>query len=299
MEAAPPLSGAQAAAVAAHLRRAARAEAAPWLHGEVARRMAARLEIMRVAPTRIVEWWAVLGHGEAVRAHYPQARVDACEPTAALAARSARRPPWWTLQRWRGTAPEVWREPAEPPPGQAQLVWANMLLHWDADPSPRLRRWHAALATDGFVMFSCFGPDTLLALRRLYRRLGWGVAAHDFIDMHDLGDAMVGAGFAEPVMDMERLTLTWADADALVAELRGLGGNAAAARFAGLRTPRWRERLRAELTQELAGPDGRLALGFEIVYGHAFKPPPRLAVAAETRVSVEALRAMARGPRRS
>lgn len=299
MEAAPPLSGAQAAAVAAHLRRAAGAEAAPWLHGEVARRMAARLEIMRAAPTRIVEWWAALGHGDALRTHYPRARVDACEPTPALAARSARRAPWWSVRRWRGAAPEVWCEPAEPPPGQAQLVWANMMLHWDADPAPRLRRWHAALATDGFVMFSCFGPDTLLGLRRLYRGLGWGAAVHDFIDMHDLGDAMVRAGFAEPVMDMERLTLTWADADALLAELRGLGGNAAAARFTGLRTPRWRERLRAELTRELAGPDGRLALGFEIVYGHAFKPPPRLPVAAETRVSAEALRTMARGTRRS
>lgn len=298
MQAAPPLSGAQPAAVAAHLRRAARAPDPPWLHGEVARRMAQRLAIMRAEPRQIIEWWAALGHGEALREHYPQAVVEACEPSAALAERSAARPAWWDPRRWLRPVPRVWCEPQQPPPGEAQLVWSNMMLHWEADPAPRLQRWHAVLATGGFVMFSCFGPDTLAGLRALYRRLGWGAPAHDFIDMHDLGDAMVRAGFAEPVMDMERLTLTWADADALLAELRGLGGNASASRYAGLRTPRWRARLREELTRALAGPDGRLALGFEIVYGHAFKPPPRVPVAAETRLSAETLRELARRPPR-
>jgi malonyl-CoA O-methyltransferase len=117
--------------------------------------------------------------------------------------------------------------------------------------------------------------------------------------MHDWGDMLVQTGFAEPVMDMERLTLTWADADALLAELRTLGGNAAAGRRAGLRTPRWRDALCREIAA-LAGPDGRPALSFEIVYGHAFKPAPRVAMPArETTVSVEALRRTARDRRRS
>lgn len=298
MQADPSLSGAQAAAVAAHLRRAARADAPPWLHGEVARRMAQRLAMVRAKPTRIVECWAALGHSEALREHYPRALIEVCEPTLALAARDARGRPWWHLKRWSRNAPQVWCEPQEPPAGEAQLLWSNMMLHWEADPAIRLRRWYAALATDGFLMFSCFGPDTLRALRALYQRLGWGAPAHDFIDMHDLGDAMVRAGFAEPVVDMERLTLTWGDVDALLVELRGLGGNAAASRNPGLRTPRWRAQLRDELRASLTQPDGRLALGFEIVYGHAFKPPPRVPVASETRVTVDALRALARQPRR-
>jgi len=98
-------------------------------------------------------------------------------------------------------------------------------------------------------------------------------------------------------MDQETLTLTWPDADALLGELRGLGGNADPWRSQGLRTPRWRGRLHTEL-QQLQGPDGRLRLDFELVYGHAFRAAPKPRVAAQTTVALEDLRAMARSPRR-
>ena len=259
--------------------------------------MASRLPLIKARPQRVLEWWSVLGHGEALRACYPETRTEAFEPTPELMRRAATPAAWWRPRRWLARPPQTWSDEHPPPPGQAGLVWANMMLHWQPEPMEALRRWHNALAVDGFVMFSCFGPDTLRQLRRLYAQAGWGRPVHDFIDMHDLGDAMVRAGFAEPVMDMERLTLTWADAPSLLQELRGLGGNAAPGRFAGLRTPRWRERLQQQLTRELAGPDGRLALDFEIVYGHAFKPAPRLAVAPQVRVAPETLRQMARSAR--
>ncbi len=97
--------------------------------------------------------------------------------------------------------------------------------------------------------------------------------------MHDLGDMLVHAGFADPVMDQETLTLTWPDADALLRELRAWAAMPTRARMPGLRTPRWRERLCAEL-QALRGPDGRLRLDFELVYGHAFRAAPKPRVAA-------------------
>lgn len=294
MDAAPPGLGAQPAAVAAYLRRAGVSGMPPWLHGEVASRMASRLEFIKANPARVLEWWSVMGAGEALRARYPRARIDAFEPEVLLSNRRRRPTPWWSLGGWLAPPTSVWTLADPPPAGQADLVWANMMLHWQPDPLDSFRRWHTALATDGFVMFSCFGPDTLRELRRLYRELGWPPPAHDFVDMHDLGDAMVSAGFAEPVMDMERLTLTWADAASMLVELRELGGNAAAARFAGLRTPRWRDSLLRHLSQRLAGTEGRLALSFEIVYGHAFKPAARVPVAAESRVDVETLRHMAR-----
>jgi malonyl-CoA O-methyltransferase len=297
MDAPLPASGAQPAAVIAHLGRAAKSPAPPWLHGEVARRMAARLPLIKTRPQRALDWWSFLGHGEALRTCYPEARIERFEPTAAMVRRAVVRSPWWHPRRWLTRPPPPWSRENPPPAGQAELLWANMTLHWQAEPLEALQRWHASLAVDGFLMFSCFGPDTLRQLRRLYAQAGWGPPAHDFIDMHDLGDAMVRAGFAEPVMDMERLTLTWADATSLLQELRGLGGNAAPGRFAGLRTPRWRERLLQQLTRELTGPDGRLALDFEIVYGHAFKPAPRLAVAPQVRVAPETLRQMARSAR--
>jgi malonyl-CoA O-methyltransferase len=280
--------------VEAHLRRAARAGAAPWLHVEVARRMSQRLEVVRAQPAVVIDWWAALGGGgEALRARYPKARVEAVEPTAALAERSARAAaqPWWSPSRWRG-APAVWREDEPPGDGHAQLLWSNMMLHWSAAPHELFARWQRLLAVDGFVMFSCFGPDTLKELQALYRRLGEPPAAHAFIDMHDLGDALLAAGFADPVMDMETLRLTWADATTALAELRTLGGNASAGRAAGLRTPRRQRRLLQEIETGLRDADGRVGLSFEIVYGHAFKPALR--ARGETRVSVDALRATAR-----
>ena len=99
-------------------------------------------------------------------------------------------------------------------------------------------------------------------------------------------------------MDQETLTLTFADAPSLLAELRSLGGNADPRRTAGLRTRRWRERLMAALEAGRRA-DGRLALEFEIVYGHAFCAPPRVPVASETTVGVEQLRSMARSGRAS
>lgn len=299
MAASPPPDprAAQPAAVAAHLRRAARAEQAPWLHGEVARRMAERLAVIKAQPALVLDWWSALGRSRALLAErYPQARLVAVEPSDAMRAQSAAalRAPWWSPAHWRASAPRAVREADAPRDGSAQLVWANMMLHWSADPAVPFARWQAALAVDGFVMFSCFGPDTLRALHALYARLGWPPPGHDFIDMHDLGDALLASGFTDPVMDMEPLTLTWPDARSLLAELRTLGGNAATQRCAGLRTPRWRARLERELQAALAGDDGRLQLRFEIVYGHAFKPTPRATVAAETRVSVDALRGMLR-----
>lgn len=283
----PPLPAAptrvQAAALQRHLARATTA----WLHEEVARRMAERLALLRRPPQRILDWGCPSGASAAqLRQHAPQAeRIALDEQGQPL--RDDPAPGW--LQRWLPA-----RRAAAAAPAPADLLWANMQLHWVDDLPARLQQWQAALAVDGLLMFSCFGPDTLRELRSLYAQAGWGTPASDWLDMHDLGDALVQAGFADPVMDMERLTLTWDSAAALLAELRTLGANTAPQRFAGLRTPRWREALQQALTTDLQGPDGRLRLTFEIVYGHALRPAPRAAMGAETRVSLDAMREMAR-----
>jgi malonyl-CoA O-methyltransferase len=115
--------------------------------------------------------------------------------------------------------------------------------------------------------------------------------------MHDWGDMLVAGGFAEPVMDMERLTLTWADAGRLLEELRELGVNLHPGRFPALRGRAWERRLKDELAIRLAGPDGRLALTFEIVYGHALRPAPRMAVRPESSVSLDDMRRALHGGR--
>ncbi len=281
--------------VRACLRRLAFADQAPWLHAEVARRMAERLEIIRIQPQAVLDWWAFAGAGTALLSKaYPHALRLIVEPTPSLRERSAQaaKAPWWSAQRWRGSAPQV-LSPDEVVANSVQLVWANMMLHASVDPAALFARWQRALAVDGFVMFSCLGPGSLRALSELYQRMGWPPAMADFVDMHDLGDMLVHAGFADPVMDQELLTLTWDSPEALLRELRGLGGNASPERFAGLRTPRWRERLMAEL-RAMAAADGRIQLQFEVAYGHAFKATPRVPLSAQATVSLDDMRAMVR-----
>ena len=287
-------------ATAAALRRLARQPSPPWLHGEVARRMEERLSIIRLKPERIVDWWSFLGAGsEVLERTYPKAHRIVVEPEPLLLARSraATARPWWSL-RGRGPArTEAVLDTDEPRAG-VQLVWANMMLHAVVDPPALFQRWERLLAIDGFVMFSCLGPGTLKELRELYRQLGWPSPTPDFIDMHDLGDMMVAAGFADPVMDQETLSLRWTDPEALLCELRTLGRNTRPGRPAGLRTPRWRDAL-LEALGSLRGPDGSIALSFEIAYGHAFKAAPRLRADQPTTVSLDDMRALVRSSKRS
>lgn len=289
-----------AAAVERALQRIAHADQAPWLHGEVARRMAERLSVIRLQPRTLIDWWGFSGAGGgALDAAYPNARRVVVEPNATLVERSraAAQRPWWKAGPWRGPRVEVCPLDA-PVPGGAQLVWANMMLHAEPDPPALFQRWHALLDVDGFVMFSCLGPGTLRELRGLYARLGWRAPAAAFVDMHDLGDMLVHAGFSDPVLDQETLTLHWPDPDALLAELRTLGANAAPDRHPGLRTPRWRARL-SDALAALAGPDGRLRLSFEVAYGHAFKAAPRARAGEPTSISLQDMRTLVRAHRSS
>ena len=288
--------GLDAVAVDAALRRLVRQDEPPWLHREIARRMAERLSLIRLQPARVIDWWGGLGGGrEPLEQAYPRAAHVIVEPDAAWRARSeaASHRPWWTARRWQTPAPQVIVE-GEPLPATAQLVWANMMLHAVADPPALFARWQQALEVDGFVMFSCLGPGTLRELRALYARLGWGAATPAFVDMHDLGDMLVHAGFADPVMDQEVITLQWRDASTMLAELRSLGGNASPQRHAGLRTPRWHARLLAELAA-LADEQGRISMSFEVAYGHAFRAAPRARVSDVTNVPLDDMRALIRG----
>lgn len=280
--------------------RLARADAPPWLQLEIERRLGEKLDFLRVQPRRIVDWGAWRGQAsEQLSRRYPGAEAAVLRPpgdpgeTAPGAARG------WLGRIW-SLASRAAQDPVDESvlePASAQMIWANQLLHTVADPVALMRRWHRVLAVDGFLMFSTLGPDTVRELRQLYARSGFGPPAQAFRDMHDVGDMLVDAGFADPVMDMERLRLTWADASAMLADLRAWGANAHPHRFAGCRTRHWLEGLKAAIESELRGPDGRLALSFEIVYGHALKPVPRAKVAEQSSIALEDMRAMMRAGR--
>ena len=262
-----------------------------WLHEEVARRMEERLQWIKLAPQAWAHWEPLRGgiaiHGALAR-RYSAAPCFVVEPDAARGASAARllHKPWWSPARWNGPALRF----ELPGDAAVQMVWANMALHMAADPQDLLARWHRALAPDGFLMFSCLGPDTLRSLRDAWRDAGWPPPAHVFTDMHDWGDMLVNTGFAEPVMDMERITLTFDNPRRALDELRGLGRNLHRERFGALRGRRWLEDVLGLLLRSApAGPSG-VALEFELIYGHAVKAQPRLTVKDETRLSLDEMR---------
>ena len=248
--------------------------AAAWLHEEVARRMSERLSWIVRPPARWCHWDPLSGgmQGHAlVGAHFPKAQQQIYEtssPAGQAAVRAQQIRPWWQLQRWLAPA-AVFGAPA---PGTVQMLWSNMALHMAAQPQALIAQWHEAVAEEGFLMFSCLGPDTLRELRAMYAALGWPPVGHSMTDMHDWGDMLAAQGFAEPVMDMERIVLTFASPGRLLQELRGLGRNLHPQRFAALRGRRWHQQLEEALVQHLGADDGLLSLTFEVIYGHAFKP---------------------------
>lgn len=264
--------------------------------------MLGRLDYIKATPGRWLHWEPLNGGlqaHQALRSRYPAARALVWEPTPQRLSEATGRllPPWWSIRRWLESGTQAFRQGQD----RVDLVWANMGLHADPAPQQTLARWHAALSTGGFLMFACLGPDTLKELREVYRAMNWPAPHHDYIDMHDLGDMLGSAGFAEPVMSMERITLTFATPERLLAELRGLGRNWHLRRFQGLRTPRWRSCLHGELARRLTeGPHGsHIALTFELIFGHAFKADEKKPSQPHSTVSIEHMRAMLSQHRRA
>ncbi len=255
-----------------------------------------RLAWIREEPRAWCHWDPVRGGlaGHALlRERYPDAActVNETAPHLQTIARDALSPSWWRPERWGRAAVRF----GAPEPGSVQMLWANMALHTTVDPRALIAEWQRALAVDGHVMFSCLGPDTLREVRPLYAAKGWPAPGHAFTDMHDWGDMLVEAGFAEPVMDMERITLTFATPERLLQELRELGANLHPGRFPALRGRRWHAELLSTIEHGLAQDgDGALALSFEVIYGHAFKAAPRVPVAAHAAVSLDEMRSMLR-----
>ncbi|HJW26230.1 MAG TPA: methyltransferase domain-containing protein [Rhodocyclaceae bacterium] len=251
---------------------------ADFLSREIDRRMLERLDFVQIEPGRIVDVGCSQGASrESLQGHYPQAQYLGMDLVPEMLQAASRPGAGW--RRWLPfrreaeaafVAADASRLPLKP--GCAGLVWSNLLLHWLDDPLPALAEIHRVLEVDGLLMFSTFGPDTLKELRAAF---GDGYAhTQRFIDMHDLGDMLVACGFADPVMDMEIVTLTYDSFDAMVGELRAAGATCAMrARRHGLTGRRAWEKVRA--AYESLRVDGKLPATFEVVYGHAWKAQPR------------------------
>ena len=241
------------------------------LEAEIGARMLERLDYVKLAPRRVLD----AGSGptrdaRALAKRYRKADVFALDFSQAML--HAGRPRWRFFERRppKPVCADLLRLPLAP--STIGLVWSNMVLHWAADPLAALREFYRVLAVEGLLMFSTLGPDTLVELRSAAGE----ARVHSFADMHDLGDMLVAAGFAEPVMDMERITMVYADGEALLADLRASGQTCAlAGRARGLAG----RRFRATLSEKLAAQchAGKFSVSYEVVYGHAWKAAPRQA----------------------
>lgn len=248
-------------------RAAASYDEAAVLAREVGARMAERLDIVRIAPKRFADIGCATGDGvRELQRRYPQALPLAIDYARPMLAAVRDRAGWFA--RLSGRAPRLLNADVRAlplSPGSVDLAWSNLMLHWLDDPLPAFRELHRVLAVGGLLSFAALGPDTLRELRA-----AGATTLRRFHDMHDLGDMLVAAGFADPVMDRETITLSYATPRGLLQDQRRLGVRDGLFGAMGFREARKVFRLWEAQRQE-----GRLPASFEVIYGHAWKPEPR------------------------
>lgn len=244
---------------------------------ETGARMDERLSLTKIQPKRIADIGCATGDGvRALQRRYPAAQAIAID--FALPMLRSVRAQSGRFARLTRKAPQLINADANALPLAAQsvgLVWSNLMLHWFDDPLPALREIHRVLEIGGLVMFTALGPDTLKELRvAINSAVGAGdtplrQSIRNFIDMHDLGDMLLAAGFADPVMDMEMMNMTYLHPRKFLVDLRHLG-----VRNALLGRQTW-QAWRKIFENWPQDAEGLFPTNFEIIYGHAWKPAPR------------------------
>lgn len=247
---------------------------------EVQRRMAERLDYIRYSPNEVLDAGCGTGEGlHLLRMRYPKSLLVGLDVAQEMT-RSARRSrtllgrarDLFTGSSCHHLCGDLSRLPLGP--ATVGMVWSNLALAWATDPLEAFSELARVLAPNGLLMFSTYGPDTLKELRSAFAGIDNYAHVHHFIDMHDLGDTLLAAGFAEPVMDMEMIMCSYHDVAALVRDLRLSGqSNVDVGRRRGLMAPSAWNRMAAAL--ETTRSNGRLTATFEIVYGHAWKAAAR------------------------
>jgi malonyl-CoA O-methyltransferase len=163
------------------------------------------------------------------------------------------------------------------------MIFSNLAIQWCNDLDAAFEGMHRVLRTDGLLTFSTLGPDTLKELRAASKTDGERVSVSRFFDMHDIGDALVRAGFSAPVLDVERVVLTYDDVIDVMRDLKAIGAhNAADGRGRGLQGRDFLKKITANYEQFRR--EGKLPATFEVVYGHAWKPVSR----PKTKIDLEA-----------
>ncbi len=258
-------------------RAAAGYDGAAVLQREVCTRMLERLEYIRLQPARILDAGSGTGWGtRRLAQHYPGAQMIALDIASGMLMAARGSSGWWQ-KLFGGTRQMQVCGDMETLPLAANsigMVWSNLAMQWCNDLPATFAELNRVLEVEGLLMFSTFGPDTLKELRQAFSGVDRNNHLSRFTDMHDIGDMLVHSGFAEPVMDMEYITLTYDDVRGVLQDLKAIGAhNATAGRGQGLMgKTAWKS-----LVENYEGmrSNGKLPATFEVVYGHAWKPQPK------------------------
>lgn len=270
----------------AHARASRKYDAVAVLQAQVRKEMLARLELTPLKPATVLDVGAGTAHSSlALKKRYPKARVLALDSALPMLRLARRR--FTLMRRFGRVCADASRLPL--PDASVDLVFCNLMLQWSA-PDPVLRELRRVLRSGGLLALSSLGPDTLQELRAAWAQVDELPHVLPFLDMHDLGDAMVHAGFSAPVLDVDRYTLTYAGARDALSDLRANGScNPLEQRR---RTLTGRQRFAGMCSQlDQRRVDGRIALAFEIVFAHGWagtRPLP--AGTGEIRIGLDELR---------
>jgi len=252
------------------------------LQREIGQRMIERLEVVRMQPELILDLGAGTGVASAeLSTLYRKARVLALDFAFPMLLQTRKRGSF--LRKPRCLCADLEQMPLAD--GCVDLIYSNAAIQWSNDLGQAFREFLRVLKPGGLLMFSTFGPDTLKELR-----LAWSTAdgfshVSRFPDMHDVGDALVRARFADPVMDIDRMTLTYEDVGGLMRDLKVLGAhNVTQGRLRGLTGKGRMQAMRA--AYESFRSEGLLPASYEVVYGHAWAPLQQRE-GSVTRVSID------------
>lgn len=260
-------------------RRAASLSNADYLLRDIEAQMLERLDVIRIEPKNMVDMGCGLGDGLlALRRRFPNAHALGIDSSVqVLSATNARiEPPVGgmfarllsRISPSRRALAELIAADATCLPladSSTDLIWSNCCLHWLADPEAGIEQWHRIIRPGGLLMFSMLGVDTLSQLR------GIGAELMTFHDMHDIGDSLVQAGFADPVMDMHLMTIEFSDPQRLLLDLHALGGNAMSSRERSVTSRAKQAEWLSNLLQ-IRDSDGKFRVSFEVCFGHAWCP---------------------------
>jgi malonyl-CoA O-methyltransferase len=262
-------------------------DAAAVLHAEVGENLLQRLHLVTLVPRVVLDAGAGTGLGSrALKRRYPKAQVLALDSSLQMLMVAGKQKSW--LRPFERICADAQALPLRD--GSVDLIVSNLMLQW-CDPDAAFAEFRRVLTPTGLLSFSAFGPDTLRELRSAWGQVDTHSHVHQFIDMHDLGDALVRTGFAAPVLDVERFTLQYLDVRKIAADLKATGAhNSTAARAKGLTSPRKFAAMQAAYEQYRQ--DGRLPATYEVVFGHAWAPAraERRARAEPTSVSLEEIK---------